>query len=95
MNSFAALIVAMEKVFDRPCCFDQRRVEIEKLLDVLDLQSSEVDRYAFWDEGKDYTRNLIHADGDFSLLLLCWAPGRESKIHNHPCQGCFSKIASI
>jgi cysteine dioxygenase len=25
-------------------------------------------------------------------MLLCWNPGRESPIHNHPCNGCWLKV---
>lgn len=27
----------------------------------------------------------------YTILLLCWPAGKESKIHNHPCDGCFVK----
>ena len=92
METFASFIAAMNRVFIQgPCDFELRRVEIEKLLDALDLLSSEVERFAFWDETKAYTRNLVHTNKNFSVLMLCWSPGKESKVHNHPCQGCFSK----
>jgi hypothetical protein len=46
----------------------------------------------FWDTDKAYSRNLVATDGKhYSLLLLCWKPGRESAIHDHPCDGCFVK----
>lgn len=32
------------------------------------------------------TPHTIHKT--FTLLLLCWNPGKESPIHDHPCDGC-------
>lgn len=62
------------------------------LLTTVDLSTDEVNKYTFWDSEKPYTRNLISTDNlNYTLLLLCWNPGKESKIHNHPCDGCFVK----
>lgn len=50
-------------------------------------------RYALFDSTRHYTRNLIATDNKtFTLLLLCWNPGRESPIHDHPCDGCWLKV---
>lgn len=49
--------------------------------------------YAHSDPMKNYTRNLIATDDDtFALLLLCWNPGKESPIHDHPCDGCWVRV---
>lgn len=54
-----------------------------------------MDKYAFWDPSKLYTRNLVATDGkNYTVLLLCWNPGRESPIHDHPCEGCWVKTVS-
>ena len=46
-----------------------------------------------FDTTRPYTRNLITTDHEtFTLLLLCWNPGRESPIHDHPCDGCWVKV---
>ena len=46
-----------------------------------------------FDETKPYTRNLIASDYEtYTLLLLCWNPGQESPIHDHPCDGCWLKV---
>jgi predicted metal-dependent enzyme (double-stranded beta helix superfamily) len=51
-------------------------------------------QYAHFDASRHYTRNLVATDGTtFTLLLLCWNPGRESPIHNHPCKGCWMRVA--
>lgn len=57
------------------------------------LERDEWDRFAIFDLSKNYTRNLIATDGEvFTLLLLCWNPGRESPIHDHPCDGCWMRL---
>ena len=58
----------------------------------LDLSTSEVNKYTFWDYQKPYTRNLVATDNsNYSLIMLCWTPSKESKIHDHPGEGCFMK----
>jgi hypothetical protein len=38
-------------------------------------------------------RNLIATDDEsFTLMLLCWTPGKESPIHDHPCDGCWMRV---
>ena len=58
----------------------------------VDLTTNEINKYTFFDFEKPYTRNLVATDHKhYTLLLLCWSPGKESKIHNHPCDGCYVK----
>ncbi|PRW56943.1 peroxisome biogenesis 1 isoform X1 [Chlorella sorokiniana] len=40
------------------------------------------DRFTFFN-GEHYVRNLVYQDENFELLVLCWAPGQGSRIHNH------------
>jgi cysteine dioxygenase len=57
----------------------------------LDKQDWEV--YAHFDASRHYTRNLIATDHvSYTLLLLCWNPGQESPIHDHPCDGCWMEV---
>ncbi|HTF91047.1 MAG TPA: cysteine dioxygenase family protein [Planctomycetota bacterium] len=39
-----------------------------------------------------YTRNLVHHEAQFELLLLCWAAGQKSPIHNHEGQRCWMAV---
>ena len=49
--------------------------------------------YAHFDTSRHYTRNLIATDHtNYTLLLLCWNPGQESPIHDHPCDGCWMQV---
>uniref|UniRef100_A0A7S4MBD2 Cysteine dioxygenase n=1 Tax=Odontella aurita TaxID=265563 RepID=A0A7S4MBD2_9STRA len=59
----------------------------------LDVNRSEWDRFEFFDSSRNYTRNLISTDGDtYTLILLCWNAGKESPIHDHPCDGCYMRV---
>ena len=58
---------------------------VSELFGRLDLGLGEWRKYALFDSSKHYTRNLIATDDEtFTLLLLCWNPGKESPIHDHP-----------
>jgi predicted metal-dependent enzyme (double-stranded beta helix superfamily) len=39
-----------------------------------------------------YARHLIFRHDLFEILLLCWAPGQSTQLHNHPEQGCVLKV---
>lgn len=57
------------------------------------MPEDEWQKYALFDQAKPYTRNLIATDGTtYTLLLLCWNPGQESPIHDHPCDGCWLQV---
>ena len=47
--------------------------------------------YVFF-SGERYTRNLVHRDKAYELLLLCWEEGQESPIHNHDQQSCWMAV---
>mmetsp|Transcript_32951 Transcript_32951/g.75889 ORF Transcript_32951/g.75889 Transcript_32951/m.75889 type:complete len:180 (-) Transcript_32951:600-1139(-) len=59
----------------------------------VELTPRDLATYAHFEPTRNYTRNLVATDGKhFTLLLLCWNPGHESPIHNHPCDGCWMKV---
>ncbi|KAJ3306737.1 hypothetical protein HDV03_004368 [Kappamyces sp. JEL0829] len=48
-------------------------------------------RYALFDPAR-YTRNLVcDGNGKYNLLVLCWAPGQASPIHDHSNSHCIFK----
>jgi len=47
--------------------------------------------WALFDSGS-YTRNLVHHEANFELLLLCWGPNQKSPIHNHEGQRCWMAV---
>mmetsp|Transcript_43185 Transcript_43185/g.91860 ORF Transcript_43185/g.91860 Transcript_43185/m.91860 type:complete len:255 (+) Transcript_43185:128-892(+) len=66
---------------------------VTTLFSRLDLSLGEWKKYAIFDSMKNYTRNLIATDNEtFTLLLLCWNSGKESPIHDHPCDGCWLRV---
>jgi Cysteine dioxygenase type I len=59
----------------------------------LKLNAMEREHCTNFDATKDYTRNLVVTDNRYyTLLMLCWNPGRSSPVHNHPCDGCWMKV---
>jgi cysteine dioxygenase len=75
---------------DESTDWETKKTAIFDVLRKIDFPTYEVEKYAFWDIEKPYTRNLMCTDGmHYNLIVMCWNPDRESHAHNHPCQGCF------
>lgn len=69
-----------------------RKYDLYRQLDTSNWQDS-LRKYLHTDPSRLYTRNLIDTDHEtYTLLLLCWNPGKESCIHDHPSDGCWVKI---
>ncbi|MCI0569551.1 MAG: cysteine dioxygenase family protein [Myxococcaceae bacterium] len=45
-----------------------------------------------WFRPDGYTRNVVHRDERFEVLVLCWAPGAASPIHDHEGQDCWLRV---
>ena len=66
---------------------------VTELFSRLDLNQPELKEYALSEPCKNYTRNLVSTDNEtYTLLLLCWNPGKQSPIHDHPCDGCWVRV---
>ena len=39
-----------------------------------------------------YTRNLIHREPDFEIMLVCWPPGVSAPIHGHEGEKCWARV---
>jgi len=66
---------------------------LHSLLSAYSGLTGEWKRFAFWDDHRKYTRNLIATDHhNFTLMLLCWNPLIASPIHNHSGSECFMKV---
>lgn len=57
----------------------------EDVFKSISFESSELDRYCFWNS-KKYTRNCIINQSDYELFVLCWEKDQTSPIHNHSGQ---------
>lgn len=92
ISSFPALNERISKIFLYQTDWQSRKSAIDVALKSTILSPVEIAKYAHFDSRFPYTRNLVASDGiHYSLLLLCWNEGMESKIHDHPCDGCFVK----
>jgi len=74
--------------------FSDRTVNVEYVTQILkNYKSNPRDwrQYAKYDPHK-YTRSLIdEGNGDYNILLLCWAESQGSSIHDHSDAHCFMK----
>jgi cysteine dioxygenase len=96
--TFHCLIHALNKIFSDDKTknnWPERKNKIEHVLKNTFLSEEEIQKYVFIDNDVPYTRNLVCTDNkNFTLILMCWNPKKESKIHDHPCDGCFVKTLS-
>ena len=91
ISKFRQLISEIDSVYDSFQDWDVRKQKLQEILERSDLTTKSVNKYTHWDLSKSYTRNLCHSTDEYTLLILCWSPSKESKIHNHPSQSCFIK----
>ena len=61
-------------------------------LQSVEITSSDYEKFTFADPDKRYTRNLVLENEHFSLICLVWNSGKESPIHDHPCDGCWVRL---
>jgi len=92
ISTFGNFVCLLNQIYASEEDWEVKKAQIFVLLNKASISTAEINKYTYWDAEKPYTRNLIATDGtNYTLLLLCWNPGKESKIHNHPCNGCFVK----
>ena len=81
----------IEKLLDLFQADEVNIEEVEEVLGAYHTKVSDWKKYAKFDKFK-YTRNLVHeGNGKFNLMLLCWAAGNQSSIHDHSDAHCFVK----
>ena len=81
------LVAELRRVFES----DPKGTSAADLLKTYAAEHDDWRRFAFF-ERDGYTRNLIDANEHFELLLLCWAPGQRSPVHNHEGQNCWMAV---
>lgn len=87
--SWDELIEKLLEIFDAECVNIE---EVEELLSRYNSKEADWNKFAKFDKYK-YTRNLVHeGNGKFNLMLLCWAEGNASTIHDHANAHCFVKV---
>ena len=65
--------------------------EVSSYLLNLNLNENEIKKYSFH-KGNYYTRNLIHKDTDFELMVICWPPNTSAPIHGHEGEKCWARV---
>jgi len=89
------LVATINAIYAKGLPYEQIHDCLTHTLQRVDLTTTETNKYIFFDLEKPYTRNLVASDGkNYTLLILCWGPGKGSKIHNHPCDGCYIRNLS-
>ena len=56
--------------------------EISSYLIDLDIPQEKLEKYCHFNTGF-YTRNLVHKERDFEILVVCWPAGQTAPIHGH------------
>jgi len=67
--------------------------EIERILRGVELTREELGSHVSFNHGsKRYCRNTVAASGWYELLVVCWAPGQQSHIHDHAGSACAFRV---
>ena len=75
-------------VSDLAACCEGGTLDGDRVAEVLSgasLTESEMERYRHFRADK-YCRNQLARTPDFDVLLLCWEPGQETRVHDHSGQ---------
>jgi len=62
--------------------------KVDALLRTHTIDQTALAPYVRYEDGR-YTRNCVYRNGIFELLVLCWAPGARSPIHDHGGNRCW------
>ncbi|KAJ2162488.1 hypothetical protein GGF46_000619 [Coemansia sp. RSA 552] len=69
--------------------------EVRQLMRNYVSQGQDWEKYAVYQEGTPYTRNLVDdGNGKYNLLILVWGENQESPIHDHAGSHCMMKLLS-
>ena len=74
--------------------FTEQRFPVTKVtsyLRSLDLQKEQLEKYCYFNRDF-YTRNLVHKEKGFELMVVCWSPGQKAPIHGHEGEKCWARI---
>ena len=65
--------------------------DVSAYLKRVDLSRGELKKYAL-QKNNHYTRNLIHKDIDFEIMVVCWPPNTSAPIHGHEGEKCWARV---
>ena len=81
-SGLTALLEALEGCKDSTSICENA---VAEALSAAELTAAELDRSRCFSPEK-YTRNKLARTPDFDVLLICWEPGQETRIHDHSGQ---------
>lgn len=76
--SVATLVDELKRTEGAPITSDR----IAAVMNDLTLDEKTIRPYVRF-AGDHYTRNLVHRDAHFDIMVLCWKPGQGTPIHTH------------
>ena len=65
--------------------------KVSSYLKDLNLSKKDLEKYDHRNE-TTYTRNLIHREKDFEIMLVCWPPHTSAPIHGHEGEKCWARV---
>ena len=84
-----SLIKKMKKFAER----DFPVEEVSSYLIALDIPPNKLEKYCHFNNGY-YTRNLVHKEQDFEILVVCWPGKQAAPIHGHEGEKCWARVQS-
>lgn len=82
----------LNELFDKIMEQINNNISIVKCMNILkEYQGTDWKEYIKFCKLK-YQRNLVKKNDVIEMLILCWHTGQESKIHDHPENGCIVKV---
>ena len=67
--------------------------EVSSYLTDLDIPREKLEKYCHFNDGF-YTRNLVHKEREFEILVICWPAGQAAPIHGHEGEKCWARVQS-
>ncbi len=67
--------------------------EVSSYLSDLDIPPNKLEKYCHFNNDF-YTRNLVHKEQDFEILVICWPGKQAAPIHGHEGEKCWARVQS-
>ncbi len=84
ISTLSALVAAVRAIDPK----EYGPSNIGRMLAEVRLEPNEIAPYLHFQVDR-YTRNLLFRDANFEVLILCWAAGVSSPVHDHGGQHCW------
>ena len=65
--------------------------DVSSYLKNVKLSDNDLEKYLL-KKDKQYTRNLIHKDVNFEIMVVCWPPKISAPIHGHEGEKCWARV---